>query len=269
MPLSLRHHLSKMPSFVTVPTGEEQEGYLRAQRLAFRAVKEISGLLAEGWTEVQAAKMINTYLRDAGVSAFFHQGFAWFGERSGFEGMRKYQDFMPSSRVLLPGDAYILDVAPIFRGFACDIGYTGSLGPNPDVERAIAFLKTLKEDIPHKFQDRVPGSEIWKWIDKRIVDAGYANAYVKYPFSVLGHRIHRVPEWAPKFQLLNFGWQSYWSLASRGLFGQLLNQDFSGNLTGLWAIEPHLSGKNFGAKFEEILVVTETEAFWLDKTAEW
>jgi hypothetical protein len=33
---------------------------------------------------------------------------------------------------------------------------------------------------------------------------------------------------------------------------------------GLWAVEPHLGFRGTGAKFEEILVVTEGDAFWLD-----
>ena len=35
----------------------------------------------------------------------------------------------------------------------------------------------------------------------------------------------------------------------------LLNEEHQGNLTGGWAIEPHLGGDGFGCKFEEMLVV--------------
>ena len=33
---------------------------------------------------------------------------------------------------------------------------------------------------------------------------------------------------------------------------------------GLWAVEPHLGFRGVGAKFEELLVVTEDDAWWLD-----
>jgi len=33
---------------------------------------------------------------------------------------------------------------------------------------------------------------------------------------------------------------------------------------GLWAVEPHLGFKDVGAKWEELLVVTDDDAFWLD-----
>jgi Xaa-Pro aminopeptidase len=278
MAINFLQNLSKIPSLPGmgllspranyVPSEEEKEGYLRAQRLAFRATKEVADLLDEGWTEIQAAQLLNTYLKDSGVHSFFHHSFAWFGERCGFEGMHSYKAFMPSTRVILPGESFILDVAPIYRGYSCDIGYTDCLGENPELKKAQEFLARLKKEIPAKFQQRVSGSQIWNWIDEEIKQAGYTNAYIKYPFSVLGHRVHKVSELASHLKVMNFGWQSYWSLVSRGLFGQLLNRNFSGDLTGLWAIEPHLSGKTFGAKFEELLVVTENDAYWLERNVE-
>jgi hypothetical protein len=33
---------------------------------------------------------------------------------------------------------------------------------------------------------------------------------------------------------------------------------------GLWAVEPHLAEGNVGAKFEEILIIDENGARWLD-----
>ena len=33
---------------------------------------------------------------------------------------------------------------------------------------------------------------------------------------------------------------------------------------GLWAIEPHIRKDGVGAKWEEILVVTDSTAYWLD-----
>ena len=33
---------------------------------------------------------------------------------------------------------------------------------------------------------------------------------------------------------------------------------------GLWAVEPHIGRAGVGVKFEELLVVTEDDAYWLD-----
>jgi hypothetical protein len=32
----------------------------------------------------------------------------------------------------------------------------------------------------------------------------------------------------------------------------------------MWAIEPHLGFRGVGVKFEELLVVTDADAYWLD-----
>jgi hypothetical protein len=38
---------------------------------------------------------------------------------------------------------------------------------------------------------------------------------------------------------------------------------------GLWAFEPHLGCAEFGAKFEEILVIDDDGVRWLDDTPAW
>ena len=35
-------------------------------------------------------------------------------------------------------------------------------------------------------------------------------------------------------------------------------------MPGLWAVEPHVGFRGVGAKFEELLVVTPDDAYWLD-----
>lgn len=244
-----------------IPDEETIAGFRDAQRLAQKAVKEVGALLREGWTEKRAASLLSTYLKDHGVQSFFHDSFAWFGERTRFDGIRSYAQYSPSDRVLLPGEIYILDVAPIYRGFVCDIGYTESLGENAELKEARAFLEELREQIPRLASE----SGLWGVIDGKIKARGYENIHQQYPFSVLGHRVHRSSERGASLKWWNFGWQSYFELASRGLFGQLLSPHFEGEMRGLWAIEPHLGRAGFGAKFEEILLVTDKGAEWIDE----
>jgi len=239
-------------------------GYLESQRLALRAVREVAGLVREGWTESQTADLIDTYLQDYGVRSFFHRAFVWFGERTRFDGIQNYRDFAPSQRVALDGQPFILDVAPIFQGYPCDVGYTRVLGENPRVETALEFLAELRKEIPNLVTDASSGGEFCKRVEDRIREAGYDTVHHRYPFSVLGHRIHPVKIETQGVSLLGFGWQSYWQFLSRGLFGQLLNNKYEGQLDGLWAIEPHVGGPGFGAKFEEILVIEKGRAHWLE-----
>ncbi len=255
------------PSANRVASSADLEGFLACQRLTQRGVREISGLIREGWTERQAADLLNTWLRDHGVRSFFHKSFVWYGERTRFSGVnrRNYFDYLPTDRVLRAGEVYILDVAPIFDGYICDIGYTAALGDHPDLEKALVFLDEMRAWIPELFSAAgSKGGAIWREISEKLAGASYDNIHALYPFGVLGHRVHRVRSQALELAFINFGWQAYWEFLSRGTFGQLLNGDYDGSLIGLWAIEPHVGGSDFGAKFEEILVVDEHGARWLD-----
>lgn len=247
---------------------EHLAGFKKAQALAFEGARTIAGMMTEGWTEQQAASLLATWLGDHGVKSFFHYPYAWYGERTRFNGINRklYHQFMPTARRLRADDVYILDVAPIVGGYTCDIGYTGSLNPHAELAEAQVFLKTLRADIKDLFSTQQHGADIWNAIDQKILAAGYDNIHKLYPFSVLGHRLHRTGEKAGHLKLLNFGWHSYWALSARGVFGQLMNQNFIGNLDGLWAIEPHIGRPDFGAKFEEILVVKDGAAEWLADT---
>ena len=258
--------LSRLGTATEIPDDEVLQGFKRCQDLAFDAAKEIATILDEGWTEAETARLMNEYLRDHGVKSFFHKSFVWFGDRTRFRGVKNYTDYLPTKRVLQPGEPFILDVAPILHGYMCDIGYSDCLTEHHELAEAKQFLKKLRLEIPKIFTSGLAGDAVWEKIDQEIIAAGYENIHVKYPFGVLGHRVHRMPSENLSASMINFGWQSYWALLSRGLFNQLLNKDYSGSLSGLWAIEPHIGTPDFGAKFEEILVVDGDNAYWLAET---
>ncbi len=259
-----------VPAPNVVPSSSQRAGFLKCQRLAQESVRTIAGLIQPGWTEVQAAEMIETFLRDSGVRNFFHKPYAWFGDRTRFEGISGYRAFMPTQRVLREGEPFLLDVAPILGGFIADIGYSDCLSDSPKFRDSVDYLSDLRSRIPAYFERSLSGGEICREIEADIESHGYENRHRKYPFSVLGHRVHRVSTSAIDLNVLNFGWQSFWALLSRGLLGQLFNQHTSGDLVGLWALEPHIgrpgttNEAGFGAKFEEILVVEPGRAYWLE-----
>ncbi len=249
---------------------EALEGFRRCQRLAYECATQISSEIREGWTEKQTAKLMDTWLQDHGVNVFFHKSFAWFGDRSGFEGLRNVLDFLPSDKRRYRVDnVAILDTAPILDGYAADIGYTFCRVKNPDFERAQKLLLKFRRELPALFASELTTQEIWTKIDEDIRAEGFLNRHKAYPFSVLAHRLHRMPEGRIPGATIPFSLHAYWALFSRGLLPELLGPEHEGSKLGLWAIEPHLGtangpGASFGAKFEEILVVDETGARWLD-----
>ncbi len=247
---------------------EDLDKFEKAQNLAYEATSSVMKLLYEGITEKEAAGLLDTYCRDSEVASFFHKPFAWFGDRTRFLNFKSQFNFLPSHRRLNVGDVVILDVAPILQGHVADVGHTFIFGKeqNPDVIKAKKLLLKLRKDLPGMFMSSISTKEIWEKVDDEIKENGFDNIHQLYPFSVLGHRVRKVPLGHLPGITIPFGWHSLWSLASHGLFSELLGPKHKGSKVGVWAIEPHIGGKDFGAKFEELLVVDDSgRAFWLSE----
>ncbi|TGB01737.1 aminopeptidase P family protein [Streptomyces palmae] len=253
-------------------------GFREVQRLSYACAEAVAAQLRPGVTEREAARMQRDWLRERGVRDWFHLPFAWFGDRTAFTGFRIPLQFFPTNRVLEPGMPFILDMAPVHKGYTADIGYSGCLGLNPVHDRLLADLEAHRELILREVRERRPLREIYQDVERLMVRQGYANRHRAYPFGVIAHLVHRTPErrWSP--QLFGFGVQSLKGLASDALHGHREGWSplwspyrFSDHPPhpGLWAVEPHLGFRGTGAKFEELLVVTDSRdpqesAFWLD-----
>lgn len=258
------------PSSSILPAPEALEGHRRAQQLAYDCAVAVGKELKEGMTEKEAAALLYQYLADHGANVFLHQPFAWFGNHSRFDEYKWFTDFRPSNRRLEADHVAILDVSPVLEGYAGDIGYTCSLRPHAGMERAKDFLLDLRRDLPGLFASDLGTGQIWAEVDRRVKDAGFDNCHALYPFRVLGHRLNRLPLGRTRFPLIPvsflswFSFQAQWGFLSRGIAPEILGPDHAGTKNGIWAIEPHIGGDGFGAKWEEILVVDGHMAYWLD-----
>lgn len=259
--------------------------FREVQQLAYRCAVEVADGLAPGTTEKEAAARLGELLRDRGVSGFFHQPFAWFGDRTCFSGFRTPLDFFPSTKRLEAGTAAILDVAPIVGGYAADIGYSFACGSNPVLERACADLEGFRDLILERVRRGDTLGEIYRAVDDLLTDLGYRNCHRKYPFGVLAHRVYRQPIPGPlNRRVLGFGVASAAGLVGQAMMSRLppaiadrLPRVRQGTPfcnvgpgsdrppeRGLWAFEPHIARDDVGAKWEELLVIDETGAYWLD-----
>ncbi|MEU3522886.1 M24 family metallopeptidase [Streptomyces sp. NPDC038707] len=267
-----------MTTAVSSGPSADLRGFKRVQRLAYECAEAVAARLAPGVTEREAARMQREWLRERGVRDWFHLPFAWFGDRTAFADFRVPLQFFPTDRALEPGMPFILDLAPVYEGYPADVGYSGSLGVNPVQDRLMADLEAHRELILLEVRERRPLREIYQDVDRLMVRQGYANRHRAYPFGVIAHKVDRVRprRWSP--HLFGFGTQSLRGLVSDALHGHREGWSplwspyrFSDHppRPGLWAVEPHLGFRGTGAKFEEILVVTdsrdaEESAFWLD-----
>ncbi|THC48420.1 aminopeptidase P family protein [Streptomyces sp. A1499] len=253
-------------------------GFRDVQALAYACAETVAAQLRPGVTEREAARMQRLWLRERGVRDWFHLPFAWFGDRTAFVDFRVPLQFFPTNRALEPGMPFILDMAPVHRGFTADIGYSGCLGLNPVHDKLLADLEAHRELILREVRERRPLREIYEDVDRLMVRQGYANRHRAYPFGVVAHKVDRVKERRLSPHFLGFGARSLKGLASDVFHGHRDGWSplwspykFSDHppRQGLWAVEPHLGFRGTGAKFEEILVVTDSKdpeesAFWLD-----
>jgi Xaa-Pro aminopeptidase len=269
-------------------TADEIERVRALQRLAYDCAEEVVAGLSPGVTEREAAARLGALLTAHGVEGFFHTPFAWFGDRAGFYGFRspswrRPQDnlyfsrqFFPTDRRLEPGMVGILDVAPIRDGLCADIGYSFAHGGNhPALARTMDDLGLIRDLVLAEVRAERTMQEVYRAVDAALAEMGYESAHALYPSRVLGHKIGRIPLAGLGARVLAgfdlrtyvyFGKQILLALPGAGRLPLWNESRLSAARPdpGLWAIEPHVRKDGVGAKWEEILVVGDGDAHWLD-----
>ena len=272
---TLTHWLSGLSTAsARVPARADVEGYHKAQRTAFECAEATANALRPGWTEGQTSRWMLRWFDDRGVRAFLHKPIVAFGTRT-LAPTHEWGPARGEGATLRQGDVVILDCSPIVNGYTGDVAYTVSAGSHPQLEEAQRFLSELRARLPRRFADPEAAGDVFRWIDREIHAAGYENAADGYVSSVVGHRVYHhgryfsQASWFPSESI--FGWTISWHgpgfLAkgiSRLILPETLGPLHHGPKTGIWAIEPHVRCGDFGCKFEELLIVEEDSAYWLD-----
>jgi hypothetical protein len=113
-------------------------------------------------------------------------------------------------------------------------------------------------------------------VDRKITAKGFENCHRKHIGKVLGHRVTRVPSTLLASRRIRglsplpvgwFFWRSFKSGRGEPALTPNWNHTRQSDCPpqpGLWAIEPHVGLGAVGVKFEEILVITSTNAWYLD-----
>lgn len=265
-----------------VPTAVELAGFRRAQQLAYRCAETIAADMKPGMTERYVAGRMKEFLLDNGADDCFHEPFAWFGDRTAFRGLIAVKQlggfnpaFYPGLRRLEENMPFILDCAPTVHGCTADIGYCGVIGHNAILDRLMDDLIEYRALILAQVQQRRPLAEISRAVDALCAKHGYDPRHKAYPFETLAHRIEKLKDDGKKshLKIANFGVRNIGELlrdrikGARDGWNPIWNSSDKSNhapTPGLWAVEPHLGFRDVGAKWEELLVVTENDAFWLD-----
>ena len=256
-------------------SAQELEAFRKYQRLSFGVLLEVAGGLRAGDTEKDAARRMRKRFHELGVHHYFHVPVAMFGARTAYPGKFGAFEALATDQKLEPGMPMLLDAAPIFAGYTVDTSYACSFGANALQEEMMRALQPLRDFILEQVRARASFRDIAREVDSRIRALGYENCHRKHIGAVLGHRVTRTPDtWISRRRIWGLGAQlAGWYLAKsyaaeRGGDGSpnWNHSRSSGHspTEGLWAVEPHIGKSGVGAKFEELMVITKTDAYWLD-----
>jgi hypothetical protein len=251
----------------------ELDKFRSLQRTCFAIQSELASELEEGVTEKEVASELFGRYRKAGAGNFFHLPVALFGERTGLPGRWGIGKFFPRDVTLKVGDAVILDGAPLFKGFLLDTSYSFSFGPNPKHDEMMRSLLVQRKKIHDAVSRNVSFLDIAQAVADDCDALGYEGVHEKHPGEVLGHRAVRVR--GPQGWRLrgsdgaSLSWFLMKSAQARHMPRQspLWNRNATSDhapTDGLWLVEPHFANGEFGAKWEEILIIEKGEARWLE-----
>lgn len=242
------------------------------QKICFDIQAKMASELEAGLTERAVAQELFRRYRAAGAGNFFHLPVVLFGARTGLPGQWGIGKFYPREVELKEGDAVILDGAPMFDGFMLDTSYSFAFGDNPAHDAMMGHLLKQREAI----RDAVNAGKTFLQVAEDVASdcaaLGYEGVHEKHPGAVLGHRAIRVR--GPQGWRLRgadgaaLGWFLLKVAQSKFFARQspLWNRNPAGNhapTDGLWMVEPHFSSGDFGAKWEEILIIEDGKARWL------
>jgi hypothetical protein len=245
------------------------------QRTSFTILEETAAGLVGGETEKEVAHALVKRYRAAGAGSFFHLPVVLFGERTALPGDWAIGNFFPKARTLETGDSVILDAAPLFGGYLVDTSYSFCFGESNEHREMMQHLAQYRDSVPAAVNNGDTFASIANQVLQTMTSAGYEPAHTKHPGEVLGHRAVKTPNLPFQLRLQGFDAVSLsWfrlkdRLATNGLgkrsplWNSLKTSDHEAH-DGLWLVEPHAGLGPVGAKWEEILVIEDGKARWLD-----
>ncbi len=254
----------------------ELDRFRHWQRVSYGVLTEVSRRLVPGVTERDATRWAMKAYRREGADRFFHLPVALFGDRTALPDPWETSSFWPTNRALSTGDAVILDASPVFDGYVVDTALSFSIGATPDHAAAKADDVSHRATILAAVRSEATFREIATAVDTEFDRRGDRNCHQLHPEGVLGHRVVRIDDPAavppPDTNGFDPTVLGYFVAAITTAVGEHVpcptwtDRPTSDHLPppGLWAVEPHLARGSIGVKWEEILVIDDHDAYWLD-----
>lgn len=252
----------------------ELDRFRELQRLSFSILMDEARRLEPGMLERDVAHRLVLAYRREGVKSFFHLPVVLFGERTALPGEWPVGKFFPKKRAAAAHESIIFDASPVFGDYLVDTSFSFCLGQSDAHRTMMQSLEGFRESIPAAVNAGVTFATIAEDVNARISGFGYEPVHSKHPGAVLGHRAMRLPKlpfvWrAQGFDALSLSWFYGNEFASRAKLARsplwnTTRTSAHAPYDGLWLVEPHAGDGPTGAKWEEILIIENGQARWLD-----
>jgi Xaa-Pro aminopeptidase len=260
--------------------------FRQVQRLAYDIALRVESQLQVGITEVEACTLIAAAQTQYEVIQVFHDPYVLFdgrttlgtGAEPAYEaanGVASTTELTPTDQVLRDGAPVIIDIAPVARGVSSDIAYSCVLGNNPVFEELDAGLARIRSFLQQSIAARKSMLSLYHELDERLSARGWESCHHRQADRALGHLVFPLehetgrptplPGWGAVAaeKMLAAGIDALDHGTCYPLWNDSSFTDYPAT-PGLWAIEPHIGLDGVGVKFEELLVVTDDDAYWLD-----
>jgi Xaa-Pro aminopeptidase len=256
-------------------TDAELERFRHFQRLSFALQQSVIDQLHDGITEREVAKAMMKAYRAEGVTAWFHLPVVLFADRTALPDPWTVLSFWPTERALQPGDAVILDASPIFGDYLVDTSQSVHHGPDANHDAIAADDLTFRTTILDAVRSGATFKEIAVRVDAQLTNAGYTNRHQLHPGEVLGHRAAKLERAVEPDKdgfdqaLIRWFVENVAAASAPGTPSPTWGAYDGSNhppADRLWAVEPHIARGGIGVKWEELLVVAGSDAYWLNDT---
>jgi Xaa-Pro aminopeptidase len=264
--------------------------FRRVQRVAYDIALWVESQLQTGITEAEVRTLIAAGQADKEVVQVFHEPLAWFGSHTTLvldpvpdvrtlalaaSGAGPVSLPARSEHRLVDGVPVVIDLAPAVGGIASDVSYSCVFGHNcvfDELDRALARIRTfLLEGVRAGETLR----SLYRELDAHLADHGWENCHRRHADRALGHLVFALEhEPARATPLPGLGTAAAEGILAAGAAARAAgtchpiwnDSSLSDHpaAPGLWAVGPHIGFTGVGVKFEEVLVVTEDDAYWLD-----
>jgi Xaa-Pro aminopeptidase len=250
------------------------EARRRAQRVVHACLAEAAAALVPGRSERDAAQLIRERVAAHGATRWFHEPYVWFGAETAPTRRRRIAEYHPGDRRVERGMPVIFDAAPLLDGMIVDASYSFACGadPSPALRDVLAALAAVRALVPKIVATARGPGDVYRAIDELVTARGCRACHRLTPFGPLAHRIDGIRSVDVGVRIAGVDVGTLVTLGGGDVLARIAGRASplwtpslrSKKGAGLWSIEPHVARGDVGAKFEEVLVVDDDGARWLD-----